>query len=207
MRDSSRSQWCCLNLHPKPKGQPLIMVVVMMMTLVTVWPEESKRKIDNCDNKLRSSKLLTSRRLHPARGILRWMGMIYREREVNMRARNDLRSSRIGSFSRRRGLGHSREAFSGGRRQAGVMKVSRCIAFGTKPALLLCYIVVLHRTIPSCCVTSYNTLLLCYIVFRQTLMHQITRRSLTVSACGEPCRNLMWTNRPTNFMWKIHQMM
>ena len=162
MRDSSRSQWCCLNLHPKPKGQPLIMVGMMMMTLVTVWPEESKRKIDNCDNKLRSSKLLTSRRLHPARGILRWMGMMYREREVNMRARNDLRSSRIGSFSRRRGLGHSREAFSGGRRQAGVMKVSRCIAFGTKPALLLCYIVVyivqyplvvLQRTITSCCVT------------------------------------------------------
>ena len=59
-----------------------------------------------------------------------------------------------------------------------------------------CPLVVLH-----CCVTSYNTLLLCYIVFRQTLMHQITRRSLTVSACGEPCRNLMWTNRPKNVMW------
>ena len=90
-------------------------------------------------------------RLHPARGILRsneWkrrMGMIYREREVNMRAQNDLRSSRIGSFSRRRGLGHSREAFSRGRRQGGVMKVSRCIAFGTKPAVVQC--------IPSCCVT------------------------------------------------------
>ena len=86
-----------------------------------------------------------------------------------MRARNDLRSSRIGSFSRRRGLGHSREAFSGGRRQAGVMKVSRCIAFGTKPALLLCYIVVLH-----CCVTLYNTLLLCYIVqYPLVVLHSV----------------------------------
>ena len=51
-----------------------------------------------------------------------------------------LRSNRMGSFSRR-GLRHSREAFSRGRRQVWVMKVSRCIAFGTKPA---------SYTIPCC---------------------------------------------------------
>ena len=92
----------------------------------------------------KSSKVLTLRLLRAFSDQMNEEGeMTYREREVNMRARNDLRSGRMGSFSRR-GLGHSREAFSRGRRQAGVMKVSRCIAFGTQPVVQCTLCVVFH---------------------------------------------------------------
>ena len=91
----------------------------------------------------KSSKVLTLRLLRAFSDQMNEeREMTYREREVNMRARNDLRSGRMGSFSRR-GPGHSREAFSRGRRQGGVMKVSRCIGFGTKPGVVQYLVVVL----------------------------------------------------------------